>query len=82
MMTKSVGTVLLEATVIGVGFVAVGLLASRLIMSRQAISSEKGKLAAVLFVSGAAFHIILEYTGLNAWYSTNYVAAQNQRSGK
>jgi hypothetical protein len=25
-----------------------------------------------VFISGALFHIICEYTGLNVWYSKNY----------
>jgi hypothetical protein len=58
---KTVSTVLLEALIIG------GLLAVLYML----ISMHTKPLTAV-FLSGALFHLIFEYTGVNAWYARTY----------
>jgi len=50
-----------EAVVVG------GMLIPMYLLTEQFI---KNKMAA-LFVSGAAFHLLCEVTGLNKWYLTN-----------
>jgi hypothetical protein len=53
--------VLLEALVVGLLLVLLYIVARRFMDAVPAV-----------FVSGAAFHLICEATGVNAWYARNY----------
>ncbi len=59
---------LVEATVVGIGLVVV------FVVVRMFVKN----LYLALFVSGALFHLIAEFTGVNAWYLKNSVAAKKQ----
>lgn len=80
-MTKSIGTILTEATVVGLGIAVLGRLALAAIPGTKGQTNRK-QVTAALFISGFAFHVICEYTGVNAWYSNSYVAMQNVKTGK
>lgn len=75
-MTKPIGTILIEATVVGIGIA---------ILARVALATIPGDkknlkpVTTAMFISGFAFHVICEYTGVNAWYSNSYVALQKGR---
>ena len=54
--------VALEAFVVGILLVILYFILSRLAPPLVAV-----------FLSGALFHLICEYTGVNAWYARNYI---------
>ena len=58
---KSVGVLAVEALVVGL----------LLVLVYAVVSTRLSPLAAV-FVSGAAFHLVCEVTGVNAWYARTY----------
>jgi TRAP-type C4-dicarboxylate transport system permease large subunit len=58
---KSIQTLSLEALVVGLLLVILYMVTRRFMDSVPAV-----------FVSGAAFHLICEATGVNAWYARNY----------
>lgn len=58
---KPLALLLLEALIVGALLVVIFMFASRYM----------GPVPAV-FVSGAAFHLLCEVTGLNAWYARKY----------
>jgi hypothetical protein len=58
---KSLALLALEALVVGALLVLVFMFARRYMDVVPAV-----------FVSGAAFHLICEATGVNAWYARNY----------
>ena len=68
-MTKKI---LIEALVVGVVLVAIGMilhvLASKL---KQHNMNENAVLAMHFFIVGFIFHLIAEYTGINKWYCSN-----------
>jgi hypothetical protein len=76
---KSVKTVVIEAVVVGVcliGFYyAVNYtgIVNYLLTNFQNIP--KFNLAYELFLAGALFHLVFEYTGVNKWYVDNYSLA-------
>jgi hypothetical protein len=59
---KPVHIVLFEALIVG---------ALLILFYMAALKVVKSPLHAV-FLSGAAFHLACEYTGVNAWYAKNY----------
>jgi len=58
---KSIPTLALEALVVGLLLVLLFMIVSRYMDVVPAV-----------FVSGAAFHLMCEATGVNAWYARNY----------
>jgi len=59
---KPISTLLIEALVVGILLVAVFYFVSKY---------TKNTLHAV-FISGAAFHLLCEATGVNKWYAKTY----------
>lgn len=58
---KSIPTLALEALVVGLLLVLLFMIVRRYMDVVPAV-----------FVSGAAFHLMCEATGVNAWYARNY----------
>ena len=58
---KSLPVLALEALVVGAFLVLIFMFTKRYLDVVPAV-----------FVSGAAFHLICEVTGVNAWYARNY----------
>ena len=58
---KSLALLSLEALVVGLLLVLLFIIVSKYMAPLPAV-----------FVSGAAFHLICEATGVNAWYARNY----------
>jgi hypothetical protein len=58
---KSLALLALEALVVGLLLVLLFTIVSKYMAPLPAV-----------FVSGAAFHLICEATGVNAWYARNY----------
>jgi hypothetical protein len=58
---KSLSTLALEALIVGFFLVLIFMFVRRFLAP-----------AAAVFVSGALFHIICEFTGVNAWYARTY----------
>ncbi len=58
---KTVSTVLFEAFVVGIALMLIYFGASKFLKPLPAI-----------FVSGAVFHLVCEYTGVNKWYAKTY----------
>jgi hypothetical protein len=58
---------IIEASAVGFGLVVLWYLFSML--SEKV--SKKDNLIASLFIVGASFHLIAEFTGMNQWYCTN-----------
>ena len=55
-------TLALEAFVVGIMLAFLYFILARLAPPLVAV-----------FLSGALFHLICEYTGINAWYARNYI---------
>jgi hypothetical protein len=69
---KTISTIFFEAVVVGAGLVA-------LVFILQAIPALKPlSLPLLLFIAGALFHVICEYTGVNQWYSVKYCNLLNK----
>ena len=64
---KTVGTVLIEALVIGILLSIMSSLFTLLLPNRSLLW-----LAVASFVCGAVFHILCQVTGVNDWYVKNY----------
>jgi len=64
---KTVGTVLIEALVIGIFLSIMSSLFTLLLPNRSILW-----LAVAGFVCGAVFHILCQVTGVNDWYVKNY----------
>jgi hypothetical protein len=77
MMTKKIGTIMGEGLVVGLGIAALGY-GALATTNAKLTSEQKNKVLLALFISGFSFHIICEYTGINAWYSNDYVAKQER----
>ena len=58
---------IIEASAVGLGLVVLWYLFSML--SEKV--SKKDNLIISLFIVGASFHLIAEFTGMNQWYCTN-----------
>jgi len=58
---KSLSVLALEAFIVGFLLVIIFMIVRRFLAPVQAV-----------FVSGALFHLICEYTGVNAWYARTY----------
>jgi hypothetical protein len=58
---KSPKTLALEAFVVGLLLAILFFIVSRFASTLPAV-----------FISGALFHVICEYTGVNAWYARTY----------
>lgn len=58
---KTLNTLALEAFVVGFLLVVIFMFVRRFLSPALAV-----------FVSGALFHIICEFTGVNAWYARTY----------
>lgn len=67
---KSFQTVLIEAVVVGVLLIGVYIPVSY--ATDYFYKNFQYKIFVDLFVSGALFHLICEYTGVNLWYAQNY----------
>ena len=69
-MYKPITTVIIEALFVGICLVVfTKLVEVVMIKSPGEIDTDMIK---IIFVSGALFHIVFEYTGLNYWYAMNY----------
>lgn len=69
---KSNLTIFGEAIFVGV-FVILFYIIQRIVLKNKNIYIE-------LFITGMIFHIIFEYTGLNAWYSLDYIRHINSNN--
>lgn len=65
-MVKDILLVLFEALVVGIGLVVIYEIVKKLMKMKEPSNYM------VLFISGVAFHLIFEYTGVNQWYSEQY----------
>lgn len=50
----------------------VGAMLVVLVMLIQRLAAKTIPDIAILFLAGASFHLLFEYTGLNTWYSLEY----------
>ena len=64
-MAPTLPKLLLEAAVVGAALVALMYVA-------LAVTPRWIPAVAVLFFTGALFHVLAEYLGVNAWYCRNY----------
>jgi hypothetical protein len=67
---KPISLVLLEAFVVGIILVIFYYIFDKYFSKYL---SNQNKLYILLFISGFMFHIIFEYTGINLWYSKQYL---------
>ncbi len=82
---KSSSTVLVEAVIVGILLIVFTYIAQYIVkvlgwptqnMPEVCASwNDTHVMEATLFMAGAIFHLVFEYTGLNEWYARNYVAA-------
>lgn len=70
MSSKSLNLVLLEASVVGIGLVVLVYILKQLDAYIPDLFGYKE--IQTLFIAGALFHILYEYTGINAWYAKEY----------
>jgi hypothetical protein len=69
-MYKPITTVIIEAIFVGICLVVFSKLVEFVIIrSGGKIDMDMIK---ITFLSGALFHVVFEYTGLNYWYAMNY----------
>jgi hypothetical protein len=61
---KHFSTVFFEALVVGLGLLVLFFILQKL-FPRMSLPS-------LLFIAGALFHLVCEYTGVNQWYSIKY----------
>lgn len=66
---KSASTVLLEAAFVGATLI---VLVTLLQFVAPKLYGSQVPQSVILFIAGALFHLIFEYTGVNTWYSMNY----------
>lgn len=62
-------TVLIEAIVVGIMCIVLGLLLQLIILRNK--QEEYGSLILFLFVLGFLIHLLCELTGINTWYCKN-----------
>lgn len=73
---KPISKIMIEASVVGVCLIGFYLLANKLrILSN--LDCKDMCLYVDLLVAGALFHIVFEYTGVNKWYSIDYINTLN-----
>jgi hypothetical protein len=63
---------LIEGSIVGLLLVILFSLISFLLRNNNLIKNKNIQLYLSLFISGALFHILCEYTGVNVWYVKNY----------
>ncbi len=63
---------LIEGSIVGLLLVILFSLLSFLLRNNNLIKNKNIQLYLSLFISGALFHILCEYTGVNVWYVKNY----------
>jgi len=68
---KSIGLVIMEASVVGVCLILLVYLVKRYINMVPDISGYKLDIE-LFFIVGFLFHVLFEYTGVNLWYSVEY----------
>jgi hypothetical protein len=71
-MSKDYTTVLIEAIVVGGLLLALFYTVKNIIPTYSEIVQ--------LFITGAAFHILCEISGINLWYVKNYVEILNKNN--
>jgi hypothetical protein len=69
---KNITKILLEAFIVGVGLVIIVKFLQIYLIDYIPDLFGNGKFMELLFISGALFHLICEYTGLNYWYAKDY----------
>lgn len=70
-MNKSTSLVLLEASVVGISLILLVYTIKKFLNYIPDFSGYKMEVE-FLFIVGFIFHIVFEYTGINAWYSKEY----------
>lgn len=66
-----------EAVIVGILNVPIWLISQHIVDSLKIPEKQRGVLTAVL--SGMSFHLLAEYSGMNAWYIENGHAALDQK---
>ena len=73
MSVKTTNILLTEAFVVGIGLVVLVFIIKKMDkVVPNIFKNGKEKLLETAFISGFIFHLICEYTGVNAWYSLEY----------
>ena len=75
---KEIKTVIFEATVVGILLIIIFKLVNYYLFD-YIPNITVSKNIELLFISGFLFHIICEYTGVNIWYSKEYVNILNNK---
>jgi ABC-type spermidine/putrescine transport system permease subunit II len=70
---KSLVTILIEAVVVGLGLI-VFYQSVKFGFNYIPLGNGLIKEFLQLFIAGALFHLVFEYTGINKWYVDNYYA--------
>ena len=68
---KSIGLVIVEASVVGVCLILLVYLVKQYINLVPDVSGYKNDIE-LFFIVGFLFHILFEYSGINLWYSVEY----------
>ena len=69
---KSIGLVIMEASVVGVCLILLVYLVKQYIINMVPdISGYKYDIE-LFFIVGFLFHVLFEYSGINLWYSVEY----------
>jgi len=68
---KSIGLVIMEASVVGVCLILLVYLVKLYINMVPDISGYKYDIE-LFFIVGFLFHVLFEYSGINLWYSVEY----------
>lgn len=63
---------LIEGSIVGLFLVLIFVIISLLLSNIKLLKNNNIQLYLSLFISGALFHILCEYTGVNVWYVKNY----------
>jgi hypothetical protein len=72
MSSKSLLTVTIEATVVGLLIIIITkIVKDYLLMYIPNFTGNKN--IELLFISGFLFHILFEYSGINLWYAKEYI---------